>query len=67
LLIHGHPGNLRDGVFRELRDPIDRELVSVDFKPIKDSKVGELSARLDIVLGRTPDESTFEPRPAGGR
>jgi protocatechuate 3,4-dioxygenase beta subunit len=66
LFIYGHPGNQRDGVFRELRNPIDRELVSVDFKPIKDSKLGELSARLDIVLGRTPDESTFEPRrPAG--
>jgi protocatechuate 3,4-dioxygenase beta subunit len=62
LFIHGHPGNARDGVFQELRDPVDRELVSVDFKPIKDSKIGELSARLDIVLGRTPDESTFERR-----
>jgi protocatechuate 3,4-dioxygenase beta subunit len=60
LFIHGHPGNARDGVFNELRDPVDRELVSVDFKPLKGSKVGELTARLDIVLGRTPDESTFE-------
>ena len=36
----------RDGVFRGVRDPFDRELVLVDFKPIKDSKIGELSAQL---------------------
>jgi len=52
--IAGFPGNSKDGVFRGLRDPIDRELVSVDFKPIKESKIGELSARIDIVIGRTP-------------
>ena len=28
----------------------------VDFKPLKDSKIGELSARFDVVVGLTPDE-----------
>lgn len=60
LVINGHPGNERDGVFRDLRDPIDRELVSVDFKKIKDSKIGEYSAVFDIVIGKTPDDR--EPR-----
>jgi protocatechuate 3,4-dioxygenase beta subunit len=54
IFIAGFPGNSKDGVFRGLRDPIDRELVCTDFKPIKESKIGELSARLDIVIGRTP-------------
>src|SRR5262249_7665237 len=54
IFIAGHPGNKRDGVFRGLRDPLDRELVMVDFKPIKESKIGELSAQLDIVVGLTP-------------
>src|SRR5262249_24015849 len=54
--INGHPGNARDGVFAGLRDPIDRELVLVDFKPIKESKIGELSAHMYIVIGQTPDE-----------
>ena len=67
IFINGHPGNVRDGVFAGLRDPIDRELVMVDFKPIQESKVGELAAHFDIVLGRTPDESSFEPRRGGGR
>ena len=54
LFIAGHAGNKRDGVFRGLRDPLERELVMVDFKPIKESKIGELSAQLDIVVGLTP-------------
>jgi protocatechuate 3,4-dioxygenase, beta subunit len=56
LMIRGHEGNLRDGVFSAVRNVIDRELLMTDFKPIPDSKAGELSARFDIVLGRTPDE-----------
>ena len=54
LFINGHPQNKTDGVFRGLRDPLDRELVLVDFKPIKESKIGELAAQFDIVLGTTP-------------
>jgi protocatechuate 3,4-dioxygenase beta subunit len=56
LFIAGHPQNARDGVLRGVRDPLDRELVLVDFKPVKGSKVGELSAQFDIVLGRTPED-----------
>jgi protocatechuate 3,4-dioxygenase beta subunit len=54
LFVAGHAGNARDGVFRGVRDPLERELVSVDFLPVKGSKIGELAARFDIVLGRTP-------------
>jgi protocatechuate 3,4-dioxygenase beta subunit len=49
-------------VLRGIRNPLDRELVLVDFKPIKDSKIGELSAQFDIVLGTTPLD-----RPRDGR
>ncbi len=48
------PKNKTDGVLRELRDPLERELVMVDFKPMKESKLGELGAKFDIVLGSTP-------------
>ena len=54
LFINGYPQNKTDGVFGGLRDPLDRELVLVDFVPLKESKVGELSARFDIVVGLTP-------------
>ena len=54
IFIAGYPGNKNDGVYRGAGNAFERELVSTDFNPIKESKVGELSARLDIVLGRTP-------------
>ncbi|WP_373652028.1 MULTISPECIES: intradiol ring-cleavage dioxygenase [unclassified Schlesneria] len=57
LMIRGHEGNVRDGVFNGTRDLIDRELLMTDFKPIKESTIGELSAVFDIVIGRTPDDN----------
>lgn len=54
MFIAGFPGNARDPVYRGVRDPVDRELASVDFKPLKDSKIGEVSARFDVIVGRTP-------------
>lgn len=62
MMIAGHPGNQVDGVARSAGGLIERELLMVDFKPIADSKTGELSARFDIVLGRTPDERALERR-----
>ncbi len=56
IFVNGHPQNRTDGVLAGLREPFDRELVLVDFKPLKDSKIGELTARFDIVLGVTPAE-----------
>lgn len=57
LLIKGHLENGRDGVTREVSDAKLRELIMADFTPIKDSKIGELAAKFDLVLGLTPDES----------
>jgi protocatechuate 3,4-dioxygenase, beta subunit len=53
--VHGHPGNEGDFIVRSIRDPRARQAVMVDFKPIEGSKIGELSARFDIVLGVTPE------------
>lgn len=65
LLIKGHDMNARDGVFRAARDPKSRELLLVDFTPLKGSTVGELEARFDIVVGLTPEEREpgTPPRP----
>lgn len=54
--INGHKGNSEDGVFRRIADPTDRKLVLLDFVPLPESRIGELSANMDIVLGRTPPE-----------
>jgi len=53
--IKGHPGNERDGIWRSIRDEKLRDLVTIDFSPIKDSRLGELAAKFDIVLGVTPE------------
>jgi protocatechuate 3,4-dioxygenase beta subunit len=55
--IKGNSQNERDGVYRGIRDKVARESVTVDFKPLKDTKTGELEARFDIVLGVTPRQS----------
>ncbi len=54
LFIANYPGNNIDQVYRSAREPFARELVSADFVPVKDSKIGELSAHMNIVIGLTP-------------
>ncbi len=58
VFVNGHARNRNDMVLAGIRDPIDRELVLIDFKPIKESKIGELSARFDIVIGKTPADQS---------
>jgi protocatechuate 3,4-dioxygenase, beta subunit len=54
--IKGDAKNDRDGVLRGIRDAKARESVIVAFEPIKESKLGELTAKFDIVLGVTPED-----------
>jgi protocatechuate 3,4-dioxygenase, beta subunit len=56
LFIKGHPQNEGDGVYRGIRDEKARETTLVDFKPIAESKIGELAANFDIVMGVTPED-----------
>jgi protocatechuate 3,4-dioxygenase beta subunit len=53
--IKGHPGNDRDGIYKSLKGK-ERDAVTVDFVPIEKSKLGELAAKFDVVLGVTPEE-----------
>ena len=48
--VKGEAQNNRDGIFRGLRDPKVRDSVTLDFAPLSGSKLGELTARGDIVL-----------------
>ena len=56
LFINGHAQNDDDGVLAEIRDPAARKTLMVDFKPLPDSRIGELAANFDIVMGITPED-----------
>ncbi len=53
--VKGEPQNARDGIYQSIRDPKDREAITVAFAPMPNSRIGELAARFDIVLGVTPE------------
>ena len=57
MYIAGDAGNARDGIFRSLRDPKLQQALSGEFKPMKDSRIGELVCNWDIVIGSTPEQA----------
>ena len=60
LLVNGHPANARDTVVRSLA-PSALKTLLVDFTPLPGTKMGELAANFDIVLGATPNELELGP------
>ncbi|MGH8495011.1 MAG: intradiol ring-cleavage dioxygenase [Gammaproteobacteria bacterium] len=52
--VEGEPRNERDGVLNRIDDPKARASVIVPFAPVESSRIGELAARFDIILGFTP-------------
>ncbi|MFN2508717.1 MAG: hypothetical protein ABR589_08080 [Chthoniobacterales bacterium] len=54
LYVNGHPGNAGDDIYRHIGNAAARELVTVDFARVKESPIGEVTAKFDIVLGFTP-------------
>jgi protocatechuate 3,4-dioxygenase, beta subunit len=55
--IKGHPGNEKDFVWKGVKDAKQRDAVSVPFEKIKGSKIGELAANFDVVLGITRESN----------
>jgi protocatechuate 3,4-dioxygenase beta subunit len=53
--IKGHPQNERDGIYRAIRDPRARELITLEFARVPQSRIGELAARGDLIVGVTPE------------
>lgn len=52
--IQGEPQNDKDGIYTGIKDLKARASVTIDFAPVKASRLGELAARFDIVMGFTP-------------
>jgi protocatechuate 3,4-dioxygenase beta subunit len=57
MLIKGEKQNEQDGLFRNIRDEAARQTVLAEFKKVPDSKIGELAASFDVVLGVTVEDS----------
>ena len=56
MLIKGDARNEKDGIFRVIKEAKIRDSLMAEFKAIEKSKIGELAANWDVVLGVTPDE-----------
>jgi protocatechuate 3,4-dioxygenase, beta subunit len=55
MYVKGEPLNEKDGILRRVTDPKERAALLVDFMPAPKSRIGELAARFDIVLGAEPE------------
>ena len=51
--VKGEPLNERDGIYRGLSEQA-RASVTAEFAPLSGSRIGELTARVDVVLGVAP-------------
>ena len=54
--VRGHEMNSKDGLLKRIKDPRALETVLTDFKPLPGSKIGELTANFDVVMGKTLHE-----------
>ncbi len=55
LYIQGEPLNAKDSLYTAIKDPKARASITVPFLPLPNTRIGELGAKFDIVLGYTPD------------
>jgi len=55
MLVKGLPENARDGIIKRL-DAKALDTLLVAFNPIPASKIGELAASFDLILGKTLQE-----------
>jgi protocatechuate 3,4-dioxygenase beta subunit len=56
LFVNGHVKNDNDGVLQEINDAAARKALMVDFNPLPESRIGELAANFDVVMGVTPED-----------
>ncbi|MEC8655295.1 MAG: protocatechuate 3,4-dioxygenase [Verrucomicrobiota bacterium] len=54
--VKDEPRNQKDFILQRVKDTKARDSLVVPFNRLKDSKIGEVSARFDIVLGMTPTD-----------
>ncbi len=53
--VKGYANNEKDNIYRKATATEAGKKLAVDFVPVKDSRIGELAATFDVVLGATPE------------
>jgi protocatechuate 3,4-dioxygenase beta subunit len=56
LYVKGDPQNEKDFLFKEAKTAKAKATLVTDFKPIAESKTGELAANWDLIVGLTPED-----------
>lgn len=67
LYIEGEKQNEKDFLYQRIGDPKLQKSVTVPFKPLPGSKTGELTARMNLVIGFTPEDAKDRGRNRGPR
>ena len=64
MMVAGEQANKNDGLYKRLKNEKAQKAVLAKFEPIKNSKIGELAANFDLVIGKTPEApEQRRPRP----
>jgi protocatechuate 3,4-dioxygenase beta subunit len=53
--VKGYANNEKDSIYRKATATEAGKRLAVDFVPVKESRIGELAATFDVVLGATPE------------
>jgi protocatechuate 3,4-dioxygenase beta subunit len=56
MYVEGEPLNAKDRLLNAVKDPKARASITVPFLPLPKTRIGELGAKFDIVLGYTTEE-----------
>jgi protocatechuate 3,4-dioxygenase, beta subunit len=60
LYVKGHSQNEQDRLYLGAGDARQRAAITADFAPLKGSKLGELTANFQIVIGMTPEDQSTD-------
>lgn len=63
----GDPRNKRDRILNSITDPIARDMLIAEYKPLAGSKTGELAVNFDVVIGATPEDPKQDEGRSGPR
>tara|TARA_B100000902_G_C26874360_1_gene699330 strand:- start:435 stop:647 length:213 start_codon:yes stop_codon:yes gene_type:complete len=53
--VKGEPRNQKDFILKRIKDSAVRDSLIIPFNPLPGSKIGEVEAQFNIVLGWTPE------------